>query len=557
MQQAVELFELLQANKTREAEKSVTVETQPFEREPRRNEPLFFLTLGTVEGIVGSADPGTLQEQTSWEGKMEKFVNLSHTYSSDNTISGEKCYMVDEALYKNILLAVAARKQNERTLTIASEKLEQHISEIENSHGRVIQREKEEMDNFVERIKHSQVMIRSGHGTRMKMSVMADIIALKDSITSSAGNVKDTEEMQQLQFQVAQYESIVPVYQSWIKDTEELNKRLSTERLELAKDIEHLKEKLDRVEALVFSMGTPDAIRRRAPQTSRTVVDECADQPCPSSEANQNKDGTPMDNDQLPAMHIDLTTSPTESRDIAMETTAEPAVKLTFQEVLASASNKRNLDNDDERAAKESATATPPKLISLFTLSSRRDDVVGKRARPTDAPASEPTPPANKKPPRLDQSLDSLAGMTMAERAQTRNTRNQEREKWVEEEVRKVCQGIQWTRGPLPRNIDHWFYDLRNAGTEPPDSLVGASRLMVLAWKKALGRSYIPSAGRMVMSIEHAHRTFKALTLNMPISGWVSRAYAKHQMDHDNLDIPMLVAKEGDPLKTRPCPLIY
>jgi hypothetical protein len=38
MQQAVELFELLQARKTREAEKSVTVEVeaQPFEREPRR-----------------------------------------------------------------------------------------------------------------------------------------------------------------------------------------------------------------------------------------------------------------------------------------------------------------------------------------------------------------------------------------------------------------------------------------------------------------------------------------------------------------------------------------
>jgi hypothetical protein len=129
MQQAVELFELLQARKTREAEKSVTVEAQPVERAPRRNEPLSFLTLGTVEGIVGSADPGTVQEQTSWEGKMEKFMNLSHTYSSDNTISGEKCYMIDEALYKNILLAVAeARKQNELALTIASAKLEQHMS---------------------------------------------------------------------------------------------------------------------------------------------------------------------------------------------------------------------------------------------------------------------------------------------------------------------------------------------------------------------------------------------------------------------------------------------
>jgi hypothetical protein len=48
---------------------------------------------------------------------------LSHTYSSDNTISVGKCYMVDEAMYKYTLLAVAVRKQNESTLTTASEKL--------------------------------------------------------------------------------------------------------------------------------------------------------------------------------------------------------------------------------------------------------------------------------------------------------------------------------------------------------------------------------------------------------------------------------------------------
>ncbi len=102
-----------------------------------RAEPLSFLTLGTVEGIVGITIPGVLQEQTSWEGKMEKYMRLSHTYSSDNTISGERCYMVDEELYKKILLAVAARKQNESVLTSASAKLE-HISQIEDSHNRVI-----------------------------------------------------------------------------------------------------------------------------------------------------------------------------------------------------------------------------------------------------------------------------------------------------------------------------------------------------------------------------------------------------------------------------------
>jgi hypothetical protein len=58
---------------------------------------------------------------------MEKYMRLSHSYSSDTTISGEKCYMVDELLYRDILLAVTARKQNESTLSSASEKLEQHI----------------------------------------------------------------------------------------------------------------------------------------------------------------------------------------------------------------------------------------------------------------------------------------------------------------------------------------------------------------------------------------------------------------------------------------------
>jgi hypothetical protein len=59
------------------------------------------------------------------------------------------------------------------------------------------------------------------------------------------------------------------------------------------------------------------------------------------------------------------------------------------------------------------------------------------------------------------------------------------------------------------------------------------------------------------VNLEHAHRTFEAVTLNIPTSGWVLRACAKHQTIHDLMGISTLVAKEGDPLKTRPCPLIY
>ncbi len=181
MQQALDLFELLQARKSKEAEKAVTVKAQPVARAPARAEPLSYLTLGTVEGIIGNTSPDTLQEQMSWEGKMEKYMRLSHTYSSDNTISGEKCYMVDEALYKDILLAVAACKQNKSVFTAASEKLEQHLNQIEDSHNRVIQREKNVIDQFVAGITLSQAQIRAGHSARMK-AVMADILALKDSI---------------------------------------------------------------------------------------------------------------------------------------------------------------------------------------------------------------------------------------------------------------------------------------------------------------------------------------------------------------------------------------
>ena len=232
MQQASDLFELLQARKSKEAEKAVTVEAQPVARAPVRAEPLSYLTLGTVEGIVGSTSPDALQELTSsWEGKVKKYMRLSHSYSSDNTISGEKCYMVDEALYKDILLAVAARKQNESTLSSANEKLEQHLSQIEDSHNRVIQREKDAIDQFVARITLIQEQIRSGHSVRVK-GVMADILAIRNTMLASSEHDQNSQEMQRLRFQVAQYEGILPVYQSRLKDTEELNKKLDDERAE-------------------------------------------------------------------------------------------------------------------------------------------------------------------------------------------------------------------------------------------------------------------------------------------------------------------------------------
>jgi hypothetical protein len=128
--------------------------------------------------------------------------------------------MVHEALYRDILLAVAARKQNNSTLSSATEKLEQHMSQIEDSHNRVIQREKDAIDQFVAGITLSQEQIRSGHSVRVK-GVMADILVIRNMMLASSEHDQSSQEMQRLEFQVAQYEGILPVYQSRLKERAE------------------------------------------------------------------------------------------------------------------------------------------------------------------------------------------------------------------------------------------------------------------------------------------------------------------------------------------------
>ena len=402
-------------------------------------------------------------------------MRLSHTYSSDNTISGEKCYMVDEALYKDILLAVAARKQNECTLSSASEKLEQHLGLIEDSHKRVIQRENEAIEQFVEGITLSQEKIRAEHTARMR-TVMAEIRTLKDSLASSAEMDQDSQEVQRLRFQVAQYEGIIPVYQSRLKDTEEQNKRLDDERTHLTKNIERLRQKLNKAESLVFSMGTPESIRQREPGvpvrgSSAELFPRLFP---PSSRSDQNKVGAADGTVPKPIEPVDLSVSPPEPKDAIMETStapvvtsAAPVIKLTFKEVISSVQKQNNVNKEIARASEQ---PTPPKLITLSNPGSRTVDTMGKRTRSLGAVASEP---AQKKPPQ--NSYESLRERVALSSDQLR-VRNLDREKEVEEEVKKSCQNIQWTRGPLPKDIDHWFYDLRTAGTIPPASLVAASR---------------------------------------------------------------------------------
>jgi hypothetical protein len=210
MSQALELFELLQSRRAADVVRPPTIEAQHVEVAPRRAEPLSFMTLQTAEGIIESTDCNAAQGQTSWESKMEKFVNLGHAYSSVNTVTGEMCYVVDAELYKNILLAVAARKQNERSLATATEKLEQHIEQIENSNDRVMQGEKDALEKMTIRMNRSFTEMRDEQHTRMK-NVMADIRALNDSMVACAEHSTNSGEMQRLRFQVERYEQVIAI----------------------------------------------------------------------------------------------------------------------------------------------------------------------------------------------------------------------------------------------------------------------------------------------------------------------------------------------------------
>jgi hypothetical protein len=150
---------------------------------------------------------------------MEKFVNLGHAYSSVNSVTGEMCYMVDAELYRNILLVVAAKKQNERSLATAAEKLEQHIVQIGNSNGRIMKGESDMLERMSYRMIESFDVLRDEHNTRMK-NAMADIRALSDSMVASAEHSTNSSEMQRLRHQVERYDQILPICQAQVKDME-------------------------------------------------------------------------------------------------------------------------------------------------------------------------------------------------------------------------------------------------------------------------------------------------------------------------------------------------
>ena len=601
MSQALELFELLQSRRAAEVVRPLTIEAQQVEVAPRRAEPLSFMTLQTVEGIIESSDLDADQGQNSWEAKMNKFVGLGHAYSSVNTVSGETCYMIDGQLYQNILLAVAARKQNERSLTTVVEKLEQHMEQITSSNERVIQGERDALERMARRMDESFIEFRGDHQARM-MNVMSDIRSLNASITSSAEHGTDSDEMLRLKVQVERYDQIFPICQAQVKDLEQLNKKLRSDLLGERHRNELMKIRLDRAEALAIRLGTPKTNKRSRTDEREHESDE-SDHGSSSSSGGEDEDDGEDEDEQEQSEHFSSSSEDEQGgakeqpgTDEVMEISDDsnapdadpgkndedkktaPVSRTSYREALKTPKEQHARDGTTTTS---SGTGAAPATTKLITLSSRKKgDSDNKRTRSAAEQSSDQEQPSNKRPlSEMSTVINTAQNMMLAARelptAEARtnaarsavqhvtsasSARNQEKEEAIQEEVRRSAQNVRWVKGPLPVNIDHWFYDLRNAGTEPPPSLVSASRNMVLKWKAALGPHYFPltrNAGASVLRLEHAHRSFVAVTADMPISGWTSRACAKHQILHGMVKIPKLVARDGDPLSTRPCPLIY
>ncbi len=236
---------------------------------------------------------------------MEKFVNLGDAYSSANTHTGERCYMVDGALYRDILLAVAARKQNERSLATAAEKLEQHMEQIGNSNERIIKGESDMLARLNRRMNKNFTELREEHNTRMK-NVMADIRELNASMVASAEHGSISNEMQRLRFQVERYDQIFPVYQAQIKDMKELNQKLKADLLGEKHRNDHLKIRLDKSEALVISLGTSGSVKRRR-TAEQEHKDDGSDQES-SSDDDEDEDGG-EDEDVLAGYSLSIKTN--------------------------------------------------------------------------------------------------------------------------------------------------------------------------------------------------------------------------------------------------------
>ena len=301
---------------------------------------------------------------------------------------------------------------------------------------------------------------------------------------------------------------------------------------------------MDKAESLVISLGTPNPGKKRraadslerdengsegTPSTDNgeeesdgeDESDDASEQSSPSSpsEDESGEKEHQQQPDQVMESAIDLSASPTEPTKTSKETSTAPVNRLSFKQALEITRNNRAKDTSIGTSTGTDSVPAHRKLITLSSLGIKKDDSADKRTRTLTEQSSIQEQPASKKPPH--NSDPNPVRQQGSEIAANRRTRNQEKKEAIQEEVRRSAQNVRWTKGPLPSNIDHWFYDLRQAGTVSPASLVAASRNMVLRWKAALGQRYYPlseSAGGSVMLLEHALSTGNVMYINIEIN---------------------------------------
>jgi hypothetical protein len=173
-------------------------------------------------------------------------------------------------------------------------------------------------------------------------------------------------------------------------------------------------------------MGTAEAIRQRVP-----AIGASSELSSSSSLDDRNKIGAPKDMEWNMIEHMDSSVSPAGSTDVTMATSAAPGIKLSIKEMIASGSKQNSSNKGIEDTSGKSDQPTPPKMITLSALNDRANDTMGKRIRSLGSVVANE--PAQKKPPQNNLAFDR----------NPEHGRNQDKEKEIEDEVKRSSQDIQ------------------------------------------------------------------------------------------------------------------
>jgi hypothetical protein len=275
---------------------------------------------------------------------------------------------------------------------------------------RVRDREKEAIEEFALTLRNTQNAHRDAHHVRMK-AVLREINELKEAMVSATKEKDSTKDIQILRHQVEQYEQMLPIYTARFQDAEAMNKRLNEEKLEQAKNIENLRNRLIKAENLVFKFGKSEIPKREVPPGASNLVAPSSEQQRSSSEnavrTVPNGERSVENFEQSSEMEIVTVNSSSSSEDVNMETSAEQRAAATGVNLEASKTLSAALGLDGR--------GTPNRrIISLSNRRSGSEESNGKRSRPPVPAAAEQEQPKQRRtadreyatePPLNDQTM--------------------------------------------------------------------------------------------------------------------------------------------------------